>query len=63
VELLNRRVRSEDDLAGAASAPVFATVGANQRSWFMRRIVDFLEGRRKAKDPGAAGDYSPEAAE
>jgi len=63
VELLNRRVRSEDDLAGAAAAPVFATVGANQRSWFMRRIVDFLEGRRKAKEPGAGGDYAPEAAE
>lgn len=63
VELLNRRVRSEDDLAGAASAPVFATVGAYKRNWFMTRIVDFLEGRRKRKDPAEAGDYSPEAAE
>lgn len=63
VELLNRRVRSEDDLEGAASAPVFATVGAHKRNWFMTKIVDVLEGRRKRQSAGDAGDYAPEAAE
>lgn len=63
VELLNRRVRSEDDLNGAAGAPVFATVGGHKRSWFVTRLVDFLEGRRNRKDPTEAGDYTPEAAE
>lgn len=63
VELLNRRVRSEDDLAGAAGAPVFATVGAHKRNWFMTKVVDVLEGRRKRQGSGDAGEYTPEAAE
>ncbi|MFM5915020.1 MAG: hypothetical protein ACKOPR_09830, partial [Chakrabartia godavariana] len=63
VELLNRRVRSEDDLNGAAGAPVFATVGAHKRNWLLTRLLHILEGRRKAKDPGDGRDLTPEAAE
>lgn len=63
VELLNRRVRSEDDLSGAAGAPVFATVGAHKRNWFMTKIVDVLEGRRKRGGAEDTPDYTPEAAE
>lgn len=63
VELLNRRVRSEDDLSGAAGAPVFATVGAHKRNWFMIKIIDVLEGRRKRGAAEETPDYTPEAAE
>lgn len=63
VELLNRRVRSEDDLEGAASAPVFAMVGARKRNRFAAKLLDILEGRRKRNSPDEAQSYAPEAAE
>lgn len=62
IELLNRRVRSEDDLEVAAGAPVFAVVGAHKPNRFVQKLVDILEGRRRRKE-GGLNDYAPEAAE
>jgi len=62
IELLNRRVRSEDDLEVAAGAPVFAVVGARKPNRFVQKLVDILEGRRRRKE-GDLNDYAPEAAE
>jgi uncharacterized protein involved in exopolysaccharide biosynthesis len=62
VELLNRRVRSEDDLEVAAGAPVFAVVGAHKPNRFVQKLVDILEGRRRRKEDDL-NDYAPEAAE
>lgn len=63
VELLNRRVRSEDDLEGAAGAPVFAMVGARKRNRVAAKLLDILEGRRKRAASDEPQSYSPEAAE
>jgi polysaccharide biosynthesis transport protein len=53
VELLNRRVRSNDDLEVAAGAPVLAIVGAPRQNPVAQRVVDILEGRGKAHRPVA----------
>ena len=66
VELLNRRVRSTDDLEVAAGAPVLAVVGILRRRPMTEKLITLLEGRTKAKqissDP-APEDVFAEAAE
>ena len=51
VELLNRRVRSTDDLEVAAEAPVLAFVGIPRRRPFAEKLITLFEGRTKAKHP------------
>jgi len=58
VELLNRRVRSTDDLEVAADAPVLAVIGSLHRRSITEKLITLLEGRAKAKHPvpGPASD-------
>jgi uncharacterized protein involved in exopolysaccharide biosynthesis len=51
VELLNRRVRSTDDLEVAAGAPVLAVVGIPRRRPMTEKLITLLEGRTQAKRP------------
>lgn len=66
VELLNRRVRSTDDLEVAAGAPVLAVIGISRRRPMTEKLITLLEGRSKAKHPvrePAPEDTLAEAAE
>lgn len=51
VELLGRRIRSQEDLEHAAGAPVFAEIGARPRKvGFARRLLDqFIERTRQRR--------------
>jgi len=51
VELLNRRVRSTDDLEVAAGAPVLAVVGISRRRPMTEKLITLLEGRTQVKRP------------
>lgn len=62
VELLNRRVRSNDDLEVAADAPVLAIVGDPRHSPAVRRIADFIEGRTRSKTVRSAPVPAPDTA-
>lgn len=57
VELMNRRVRSPDDLEVAAHAPVLARVGRPRHNPAVQKLVHLLEGRipkaRKRAHPTA----------
>ncbi|MFM7028913.1 MAG: GumC family protein [Chakrabartia sp.] len=54
VELMNRRVRSDDDLEVAAHAPVLAVVATPRHAPFVSRIVDLVEGRARHPEPGVS---------
>lgn len=56
VELLGRRIRSQEDLEGAAGAPVFAEIGARPRNvGFVRRLLTQLAERNRRRQPLAIG--------
>jgi len=54
VELLGRRIRSDDDLNYATGAPVFASIGMRRApDSILSKIIGFLE-RRKLRETGRA---------
>lgn len=69
VELLNRRVRSHDDLEVAADAPVLAIIAPAQHSPWAQKLIHLIEGsgpkKRARKRPLADDTPTPvaEAAE
>lgn len=56
IEMLGRRIRSQEDLERAAGAPVFAEIGARPKKLgFVRRLIARLAERSRQRQPAIIG--------